>query len=85
MTHELPTEHMPDTPTQSGEDAVLSRIDVQRALSTLSPADRMMVRLRYEADLTNPSLAGALGISVANVKVKMHRLRPQLEDALSRS
>jgi DNA-directed RNA polymerase specialized sigma24 family protein len=45
----------------------------------------MMVRLRYEADLTNPSVAGALGISVANVKVKMHRLRPQLEDALSPS
>ena len=44
-----------------------------------------MVRLRYEADLTNPGVAGALGISVANVKVKMHRLRPQLEDALSRS
>jgi RNA polymerase sigma factor (sigma-70 family) len=85
MTHELPTEHLPDTPSQSGEDAVLSRIDVQRALSALSPADRMMVRLRYEADLTNPSVAGALGLSVANVKVRLHRLRPQLENSLSSS
>ena len=85
MTHELPTEHVPDTQTQSGEDAVLSRIDVQRALSALSPTDRMMVRLRYEADLTNPGVAGALGLSVANVKVRLHRLRPQLEDSLSRS
>jgi RNA polymerase sigma-70 factor (ECF subfamily) len=85
MTHELPTAELPDIQTQSGEDAVLSRIDVQRALSTLSPADRMMVRLRYEADLTNPSVAGALGLSVANVKVRLHRLRPVLEDSLSRS
>ena len=85
MTHELPTEHVPDTQTQSGEDAVLSRVDVERALSALSPTDRMMVRLRYEADLTNPGVAGALGLSVANVKVRLHRLRPQLEDSLSRS
>jgi RNA polymerase sigma factor (sigma-70 family) len=85
MTHELPTEHVPDTQTQSGEDAVLSRIDVQRALDALSPSDRMMVRLRYEADMTNPSVAGVLGLSVANVKVRLHRLRPQLEDSLSRS
>ena len=83
MTHELPTEHLPDTPTQSGEDAVLSRIDVQRALSALSPADQMMVRLRYEEDLTNPSVAAALGLSVSNVKVRLHRLRPQLEESLS--
>jgi RNA polymerase sigma factor (sigma-70 family) len=83
MTHELPTEHIPDAPTQSGEDAVLTRIDVERALSDLSPADRLMFRLRYEADLTNPSVATALGLSVANVKVRLHRLRPQLEDSLS--
>jgi RNA polymerase sigma-70 factor (ECF subfamily) len=83
MTDELPTEHLADAPTQSGEDAVLSRIDVQRALNALSPEDRMMVRLRYEADLTNPSVAGALGLSVVNVKVRMHRLRPQLEESLS--
>jgi RNA polymerase sigma factor (sigma-70 family) len=73
---------MPDIPTHSGDDAVLTRIDVERVLSTLSPADRMMVRLRYEADLTNPKIARALGISVANVKVRLHRLRPQLQRTL---
>jgi RNA polymerase sigma factor (sigma-70 family) len=83
MTNELPTEHLPDTPTQSGEDAVLTRIDVERALSKLSPADRLMFRLRYEADLTTPKVATALGLSVANVKVRLHRLRPELEHALS--
>ena len=73
---------MPDVPTQSGEEAVLTRLDVERALSALSPADRLMVRLRYEADLTHPKVAGALGISVANVKVRLHRLRPQLQHTL---
>ena len=37
MTHELPTDRLPEAPTQSPEDAVLTRIDVERALSTLSP------------------------------------------------
>jgi len=62
---------------------VLTRIDVQRALGELSPADRLMVRLRYEADLTHPSVAVALGLSVANVKVRLHRLRPKRQHSLS--
>ena len=82
MTHELPTERLPEPPPQSAEDAVLTRIDVERALGKLSPSDRLMVRLRYEADLTHPSVAVALGLSVANVKVRLHRLRPKLEHSL---
>jgi RNA polymerase sigma-70 factor, ECF subfamily len=82
MTHELPTDRMPETPAQSGEEAVLTRIDVERALEHLSPADREMVRLRYQEDLTNPSIAVALGLSVANVKVRLHRLRPKLQASL---
>src|SRR5215203_7265658 len=46
---QLPTDRLPEAPAQSPEDAVLTRIDVQRALGELSPADRLMVRLRYEA------------------------------------
>jgi RNA polymerase sigma factor (sigma-70 family) len=82
MTHELPTDRLPEQPAHSGEDAVLTRIDVERALGDLSPVDRLMVRLRYEADLTHPSVAGALGLSVANVKVRLHRLRPKLQHSL---
>jgi RNA polymerase sigma-70 factor (ECF subfamily) len=85
MTHELPTDRLPEPPAQSVEDALLTRIDVERALSHLSPTDRMMVRLRYEADLTHPTVAGALGLSVANVKVRLHRLRPKLQDFLPTS
>jgi RNA polymerase sigma factor (sigma-70 family) len=66
---------------EADEDA-LTRIDVERALGQLSDADRMMVRLRYEADMSNPSVAMALGMSVANVKVRLHRLRPKLQEIL---
>jgi RNA polymerase sigma-70 factor, ECF subfamily len=81
-THEVPTDQLPEIPTHSGEDAVLTRLDVQRALSDLSPTDRMLLRLRYEEDLTHPNVAGTLGLSVANVKVRLHRLRPKLEQRL---
>jgi RNA polymerase sigma factor (sigma-70 family) len=83
MTHELPTDRLPEeAPGRSAEDDVLTRIDVERALGELSPADRLMVRLRYEADLTHPSVAVALGLSVTNVKVRLHRLRPKLQHSL---
>jgi RNA polymerase sigma factor (sigma-70 family) len=82
MTNELPTDRVPEAPAHSSEDAVLTRIDVERALAHLSPADREMVRLRYEEDLTNPSVAVALGLTVSNVKVRLHRLRPKLQATL---
>ena len=37
MTHELPTERLPEPPPQSGEDALLTRIDVERALGDCRP------------------------------------------------
>jgi RNA polymerase sigma factor (sigma-70 family) len=82
MTNELPTDRMPEEPAQDGEDAVLTRIDVERALEDLSPADRLMLKLRYEEDLTHLNVAVALGLSVGNVKVRLHRLRPKLQDTL---
>jgi RNA polymerase sigma-70 factor, ECF subfamily len=83
MTHEVPTEQLPEISAHRGEEAVLTRIDVERALGQLSESDRLMVRLRYEADMTHPKVALALGLSVANVKVRLHRLRPKLKEILS--
>jgi RNA polymerase sigma factor (sigma-70 family) len=82
MTHELPTEHLPESEAARGEDAVLAKIDVDRALERLSPVDRLLVKLRYEGDLTHAAVAAALGLSVANVKVRLHRLRPKLQQTL---
>jgi RNA polymerase sigma factor (sigma-70 family) len=82
MTHELPTEHLPEGSEGQAEDAVLARIDLDRALERLSPVDRLLVKLRYEGDLTHAAVAAALGLSVSNVKVRLHRLRPKLQQNL---
>jgi RNA polymerase sigma-70 factor, ECF subfamily len=82
MTHELPTDSVPESPGPSADDAILARIDVERALERLSPADQLLVRLRYERDLTNEAVATVLGLSVSNVKVRLHRLRPKLQQTL---
>jgi RNA polymerase sigma factor (sigma-70 family) len=82
MTHELPAERLPEAPTGGEADAVLARVDVERALEHLSGADRLLVELRFGRDMTHAAVAGALGLSVANVKVRLHRLRPKLQRLL---
>jgi len=52
--------------------------------SALSPVDRMTIRLGYGADLSPDRRRGSRIID-RNVKVRLHRVCPQLEDAPSRS
>jgi RNA polymerase sigma-70 factor, ECF subfamily len=81
-THELPSDELHEATCERVEDTVLTRIDVERALQGLSAPDRLMLRLRYADDLTNPAVALTLGLSVTNVKVRLHRLRTRLEEML---
>jgi RNA polymerase sigma-70 factor (ECF subfamily) len=81
-TSELPAAELPDRSDDAQEDAILLRITMEQALDMLPAADRLMLRLRYEGDLTNPAIASTLGLSVANVKVRLHRVRAKLERAL---
>ena len=61
------------------------RVDLQRALVTLSPKQREVVVLRYIADLPEAEVAQALGCSVGTVKTHASRglaaLRKNLEVA----
>jgi RNA polymerase sigma-70 factor, ECF subfamily len=82
MTHELPTEAVAEAATDSGEDSLVVRLDVERALGRLPAADRVLVRLRYMSDLTNPKVAQVVGQSEINVKVRLHRLRAKLKESL---
>ena len=84
-THELPTAELPEGAGDTSEETTLTRLEIEQALGRLSAADRLMVRLRYEGDLTNPAIASTLGLSVANVKVRLHRLRKSLEETLPSS
>jgi RNA polymerase sigma-70 factor (ECF subfamily) len=83
MTHELPTEAVAERAADSGdEDSLVARVDVERALGSLSAPDRLLVRLRYMGDLTHPALARIVGQSEVNVKVRLHRLRAKLKESL---
>jgi RNA polymerase sigma-70 factor, ECF subfamily len=73
---------MPDVPIQSTEEETLMRIDVERALGELPARDRLLVQLRYQRDFTHPRVARAMGLSVSNVKVRLHRVRAKLERTL---
>lgn len=59
--------------TQGANDAVTVdhipvRIDVQRALATLSPRERSCIVLRFYEDLTVPAIAAELSLQVGTVK-----------------
>ena len=56
---------------------------IQAALDTLDPKYRDVMLLR--ADQTETECAAKLGITVGNVKVRAHRARKQLRDALATS
>jgi len=61
---------------------VLSRLDVESAVSTLQERDRELLRLRYVDDLTQTDVADRVGLAEGTVKVKLHRLRKKLRDRL---
>jgi RNA polymerase sigma-70 factor (ECF subfamily) len=58
------------------------RAAVQRALGELCSSYRSVLLERVDA--TEPEVAKRLGISVANVKIRAHRARKQLRQALDR-
>jgi RNA polymerase sigma-70 factor (ECF subfamily) len=58
------------------------RVDLDRALASLSHDDRRLLELRYKDDLTQPAVAAALGVPEGTVKVRLHRLRSRLRVAL---
>ncbi len=56
---------------------------VAEALAELEPADRLLLRLRYERDLTQAHIAQLLGLPEGTVKVRLHRIRRRLRARLS--
>ena len=48
------------------------RIDLERALSTLTPRQRAVIALRFYADLTEAQTADAMGVAIGTVKSQTH-------------
>ena len=57
-------------------------LDMRRAVNALPAADRILVALRYHADLSQPEVARVLGVPEGTVKVRLHRLRRRLAATL---
>jgi len=74
----------PDTGRDPEQIVVNTRLRrrLNRALSKLSPAYRMVVFLREMEGLSTREVAGVLGVSEANVKTRLHRARLFLQQQL---
>ena len=78
-----PAEQLDEIHETGGEEAVINRLDLQRAVATLSADEQQLVCLRYLDDLTHPAIAKALGVPEGTIKVRLHRARAKLHRALS--
>jgi RNA polymerase sigma-70 factor (ECF subfamily) len=58
---------------------------VQRYMSELSDQYRAVILLHDTQGLTNPQIAEMLDISLATVKIRLHRARKKLREALERA
>jgi RNA polymerase sigma-70 factor, ECF subfamily len=69
----------------SGQDAsqLAEIIDLREAISELAPTDALLLRLRYERDLTQPRLARLAGMPEGTVKIRLHRIRGRLRERLT--
>ena len=56
--------------------------EVLKALQDLEPMEKDILNLKISSNLTYRDIAGIVGISEANVKVKIHRARIKLKSVL---
>jgi RNA polymerase sigma-70 factor (ECF subfamily) len=63
-------------------DRAMLRVDLDRALQTLTPHERLLIGLRYEYDCSHPEIAARLRIPEATARVHLHRARKRLKPLL---
>jgi RNA polymerase sigma-70 factor, ECF subfamily len=81
-----PTEPLDERaePVDAGyEGQAIRRLDVSRAVGTLPPVDRRLLLARYWADCTQEQAAELLGMPAGSAKVRLHRARARLREALA--
>ena len=84
----LVRDHPPtrETTTLSAEDEVLQRLEaaeVAAAIAALPADQRRVLIMRDVQGFAGPMVAGALGLSTAAMKSRLHRARKTVRDALA--
>jgi RNA polymerase sigma factor (sigma-70 family) len=72
----------PEQPKSGPEDEAVQRTDLERALRTLGPDDRLALYLRYYMDLPLNEVASVLGVSETAAKSRIHRAAQGLKPAV---
>src|SRR5262245_53981957 len=70
-------------PIASDTQGTADAHDVAVAIRALEASDRLLLLLRYWADLTQPEVARATALPEGTVKVRLHRARQRLRVTLS--
>jgi RNA polymerase sigma-70 factor (ECF subfamily) len=71
-----------DRPAQDHAETVEARVDVARAMRRLSPPERDVVVRHYWHDMSCAEIASELATPIGTVKIRLHRARDKLGDAL---
>lgn len=80
---EAPVELLDGVPAAQDCSQLAEIIDLREAISELAPGDALLLRLRYERDLTQPRLARLAGMPEGTVKIRLHRIRGRLRERLT--
>jgi RNA polymerase sigma-70 factor, ECF subfamily len=76
-------ELLDDVPISQDVSQLVEIIDLRDAIGELAPRDALLLRLRYERDLTQPRLARLAGMPEGTVKIRLHRIRGRLRERLT--
>jgi RNA polymerase sigma-70 factor (ECF subfamily) len=76
-------DELPERGADDALGALVESLDVRQAIDELAAEDALLLRLRYERDLTQPHVAELAGLPEGTVKVRLHRLRSRLRERLS--
>jgi RNA polymerase sigma-70 factor (ECF subfamily) len=80
---EAPVELLDGVPAGQDVSQLAEIIDLREAIAELAPRDALLLRLRYEGDLTQPRLARLAGLPEGTVKIRLHRIRGRLRERLT--
>ena len=75
-------ESQADLPVDSGEETLLDRLELERAMQTLSPQDQSLITCRYYQNMTQSATAAKLGMTQVQVSRREKRILLLLRQVL---